>query len=115
MHECLYMVNIMNKYRNKPTIYRGRRYASIAEAEYAMNLDWKVIAGEVIRWTPQVKIPLVVHDTKICDYIIDFLVVDKNGKELFVEVKGVETKDWKIKWKLAHVLYPELNFVLVKK
>ena len=79
-----------------------------------MNLDWKIKAGEVIRWTPQVKIPLVVHDTKICDYIIDFFVADKNGKETFTEVKGCETKDWKIKWKLAHVLYPERNFLLVK-
>jgi DNA-binding sugar fermentation-stimulating protein len=103
------------KYRNKPTEYRGRRYASKFEAEYAIGLDWKVKAGEVVKWIPQVKLPLVVNDVKICDYVIDFLVVDKTGKELFVEVKGAETKDWKIKWKLAHVLYPELNFVLVKK
>lgn len=105
----------MNKYRNVITEYRGRKYHSKFEAEYAMNLDWKLKAGEILKWEPQIKLPLIVHGVKICDYIIDFFTVDKNQKEEFIEVKGKETADWRLKYKLAKVLYPELNFVLVKK
>jgi len=105
----------MNKYRNIITEYRGRKYHSKFEAEYAMKLDWKLRAGEILDWKPQVKLPLIVQGVKICDYIIDFFTVDKNQKEEFIEVKGMETKDYKIKAKLARVLYPELNFVVVKK
>jgi len=104
----------MNKYHNTITEYRGRKYHSIKEMEYAVNLDWKLKAGDIIEWEPQVKLPLIVNGVKICTYIIDFRVVDKNGKETYTEIKGAETELWKIKYKLAKVLYPELDFLVVK-
>jgi hypothetical protein len=103
-----------NKYRNVKTEYRGRVYASKLEADYAINLDWKKHTGEIIEWAAQVRIPLKVNDIKICDYIVDFVVIDKNDKRTFVECKGYETKEYKLKAKLVRALYPEYNFIVVK-
>jgi hypothetical protein len=33
--------------------------------------------------------------------------IDKNGREIWTEVKGFETRDWQIRWKLFDALYPE--------
>jgi hypothetical protein len=80
-----------NKYRAKPTIYNGVRYASKAEANRAEQLDQLRAAGEVHWWVGQVRFRLGIPENV---YVVDFLVVDASG--VFCEdVKGVSTAKFK--------------------
>lgn len=79
-----------------------------------MNLDWRIKAGEVTKWVPQVKIELVVNGCHIADYIIDFMVELSDGSVEYHEVKGKELQLWKLKWELTKAIYPDINLVLIK-
>lgn len=80
-----------NKYGARKTEYNGRKYDSMKEAEYAQNLDFLKRAGEIVGWEPQVRIPLVVREKKICVYVLDFRVEHNDGTIEWVEVKGYKT------------------------
>lgn len=104
-----------SKYGNTAKIYNGRVYHSKREAAYALDLDLLKKAGEIKEWSPQFKLSMDVNNHHICNYIIDFKIVDKSGKEQIVEVKGYQTPEWKLKWKLCQALYGEkYDMVLVK-
>lgn len=102
------------KYRNKTSTYNGHTYHSKREAAYAEELDWRVKAGELKEWDRQVPIEMYVNGEKICTYTIDFVERDKNGNEVWTEVKGFETPEWRLKWKLFCALFPERDKKVVK-
>lgn len=102
------------KYGATATEYNGVRYHSKREATYAQELDLRVRAHDVASWEGQVKMPIVVNGKHICNYIIDFVEVDKKGNKLYVEVKGWWTPEAKLKRKLFEALYPELRYAIVK-
>ena len=108
-----------NKYGAKKTVYNGITYHSKFEAEYAQKLDWRVKAKDIKSWERQLKISLDVNETHICNYFIDFLIIHNNGKLEYVEIKGVETPAWKLKWKLFLAIYrkqnPDVLITLVKR
>jgi hypothetical protein len=110
----MYWQKKQNKYGNKSTEYNGSNYHSIKEAAYAQELDWRIKAGELREWKRQVPIDLYVGDMKICTYTIDFVEIDKNGGEMWTEVKGFETPEWRLKWKLFEALYPERDKQVIK-
>lgn len=104
------------KYNNKKTEYNGRMYDSMLEANYASSLDMQMRAtgkDRVVKWTPQVKYPLVVDGVKICDYILDFLIEYADGRIRYVDVKGFDRKTgkarstdvYKIKKKLMRAIH----------
>lgn len=95
------------KFNAHKTTYNGHTYHSAREAEYAEELDWRIKAGELREWRRQVPIELRVNGKLICTYTIDFVEIDREGKEMWTEVKGFDTVDWRIKWKLFEALYPE--------
>jgi len=98
-----------NKYGVAPVgqrTYNGVVYASKAEAVYASELDLRVKAREIKGWVRQRKFVLDVNGKHICNYIIDFEVFFMNGEFEFIEVKGHETPEWKLKFKLFEALYP---------
>ena len=101
------------KYKNEWTTYNGVKYQSKKEANYAMSLDWRIKAGEVIKWVRQHPIELVVHDHLIATYFLDFKVWLSDGRIQLVEVKGFKTEVWKIKWKLIKALNPEPECELI--
>jgi hypothetical protein len=103
-----------NKFGAKKTMYNGVSYDSKGEAKYAYTLDVRKRLGEVKHWERQIPIKLIVNDTLITVYRIDFKVIFPDGSIEYHEFKGHETPDWKLKWKLALVLYPDRKFVLVK-
>lgn len=103
-----------NKFSNKKTEYNGIYYDSIKEADYARELDLRVKAGELTHWERQVPIDLVVNGQKVCTYKIDFVEYWTNGSIVYVEIKGFETPEWKLKWKLFDALEPELEKVVIK-
>jgi hypothetical protein len=93
---------------------RANGYWWYGEAEYAEELDWRVKAGDLREWRRQVPIELYVNNQKVCTYAIDFLEVDKNGGEMWTEIKGFETPEWCLKWKLFDALYPERDKQVIK-
>jgi hypothetical protein len=95
--------------------YKGRLYASIAEARYAAYLDTLVKAGEVQHWAPQPAFVLHgVDGSKVCTYVSDFDIVYADGTRRLVDVKGIATPVFKLKQKLFEAEYPDLPLDVVK-
>jgi hypothetical protein len=95
---------VANKYRAERAEFDGTVYASKAEAAYAMRLAALGLGGEVLAWSHTVVPRLVLLDApKAADrvtYRPDFYVYYADGRMEYVEVKGVETRDWRIRLKL---------------
>ena len=81
-----------SKYRSKPTIYNGVRYASKAEAARACEFDFLLRAGHILLWIGQPTIRLGVPENV---YRPDFLVIPTEGLPWFEDVKGVETQKFR--------------------
>lgn len=100
-----------NKFNARSCKFGDRVYHSKKECEYAQNLEWLKKVGEVKEWIPQFKLDLRVNGEHICNYYIDFKVIYSNGRIEFVEVKGFETNEWRLKWKLTTALWPKIKGV----
>lgn len=89
-----------NKYGNKSQMYGGNRYDSIKEANYAMDLDWRLKAKEIKSWTRQVKLDLKVNGKHITNYYPDFIVTHVDGEIEVIDVKSTATMTdaFKLKW-----------------
>lgn len=98
---CGYVIGkTMNKYGAKKHEYNGHKYHSMFEAQVAEDLDTRIAAGELDRVERQVKIDLRAYGQHITNYFMDFVLYYKNGDIEYLEVKGVETDTWKMKWKM---------------
>lgn len=102
------------KYGAQRTEYGARIFASKREASYAQELDLRVRAGDLASWEAQIPFDLVVADTKVCRYIIDFKEVNKDGTIIYTEVKGWWTPEAKLKVKLFKALFPDLKYQVVR-
>lgn len=106
-----------NKYGARKTEYNGRLYHSKREAVYAMELDLRLHAKELISWEPQVTIRLDVNGHHICNYIVDFKLYYTDGRIELVEVKGAKTAVYNLKAKLLTAVYlaehPEVTYLVV--
>jgi len=104
-----------NKYKAEKQAFNGRSYHSKKEADYAAQLAWLKKAGEVKEIKPQYKIDIRVNGKHITNYYIDFRVVYADGR---IEVKGFQTPEWLLKWRLTEALIDEIEpgakLVLVK-
>jgi len=79
------------------------------EKKYKDDLDKEIDKGNIISYTEQKAIHLVVYNASqeplhFKDYKIDF-VVDNGDAIEWVEVKGFQTNDWLNKWQLAQHLF----------
>lgn len=90
-----------SKYGNKRTLYQGVVYDSQKEASRAVELDLLKQAGEVLCWVPHVLFPLA----KGVKYECDFVIVWHDWSVTIEDVKGVRTKEYRIKAKLFHEKY----------
>lgn len=119
-----------NKFHNVPATFRGERYDSAGEAEYAQKLELMRVAGEIADWErPK---PIILLDApKAGDrisYRPDFYVIRNAPTEFaalkpmptgyYVDYKGsraTETPLWRVKVKLwrqkipheLRVVYPD--------
>lgn len=100
-----------NKYNSIFVEYNGNLYPSIKEAKYAEDLDWRMKAGEIIKWERQISLSLKVNGMLITNYKIDFKEWLKNGDIVYTEVKGFETQLWKVKWELTKAIWPNIEGV----
>lgn len=89
-----------NKYGSIRQTYNGYSYMSRLEAQYAAELDLRVKAKDIKKWERQVKIDLTAYGKHICNYFIDFVITHNDGSIEYIEVKGLETDLWKMKWKM---------------
>jgi len=99
-----------SKFNAKPT----RGYASKREADYASELALRkqALNGDVADWLEQVPVKLPGG----VKYVIDFMVIYRNDRVGFIEVKGHETPAWRNKMKQLAELHPYIfnNLTVVK-
>lgn len=102
-------IRTKSKYNNVKQKYNGNHYDSKLEAKYAQELDWRLHCGELKEIKRQVKVPLCLNEIFICNYYVDFRVVDKHGAIIYIEVKGKMTPDFIIKKKLFLAIINEID------
>lgn len=98
------------KYRNEKTLLDGITFDSKAEARRYADLKLQHRAGQ-IRWfsrQPSFVLPGGIR------YRPDFIVCSPDGKIHVEDVKGYETKDFKLKHKLWDATFPGLPLVIIK-
>lgn len=103
-----------NKYNATKTTVGGYTYQSAKEARYSMWLDSEVAAGRIKSYKRQYKMSLDVNGKHIANYYADFLVYHDNGVKEIIDVKGILTDLFRLKWRLAQALYPDYKYSIVK-
>jgi len=93
---------VRHKYHAKPQKVDEIYFDSKKEAKYYGQLKLLQKAGEIVFFLRQVPF----HIGPGITYRLDFMEFWKNGDIKFVEIKGFETKEWKIKKKLVESLFP---------
>lgn len=91
-----------HKYRACPVVIDGIRFDSKKEGRYYEELKLRQKAGEVVMFLRQVPLVLL-GGTKL---VIDFLEFHTDGSVHFIDVKGIETPEFKIKRREVEALYP---------
>ena len=97
----------------------GHEYDSALEARYAARLETLRhavrLSERVLAVRPQVSVPLEVNGHLICRYRVDFVVSYADGREAWVEVKGLMTPEARIKMNLFRALFPERKLEIVRR
>lgn len=99
-----------HKFNAVRTECNGIKFDSKLEAKYYSDLLLRQRSGEVIFFLRQVPIHLT-GGTKL---VVDFLEFHADGTVHFVDTKGVETSDFKIKKREVEAVYP-IEIEVVKK
>ena len=100
-----------HKYFATRTECNGLKFDSKAEASYYMELLLRVKAGEVVFFLWQVPF----HLPGGVKYVVDFQEFHADGTVHFIDVKGVQTSEFKAKKKMVEALYPiEIEIVKVR-
>ena len=87
------------KYKNKKTVFNGRKYDSQKEALRACQLEQLLKDGDISLLEYQVPHPLFVNGKLVCTYKADFTYY-LNGKLIVEDVKGYKTAIYQLKKKL---------------
>lgn len=95
-----------NKYRNVPTYVDGIRFSSKAEAKRYENNKARIAAGELAFQLLQVPFYLPAPKSqKPKRYLLDFLEVFPDGSIEYIDVKGMQTPEFKIKKDVIEATY----------
>ena len=94
--------------------YNGSIFDSRAEADYCVICDARRAAGEIERYERQVEFELVVNGIRIAKHRVDYLLYLPGGVREAHEVKGFESREWRMKKLLFEALYPEIPYVVIK-
>lgn len=107
------------KYGNQPITVDGHRFDSKAEAAYYAELKIRLDAGEIDKLELQPEFELLPSFTRngkkerAITYRADFSWIE-DGNRVVVDVKGAETKVFKMKRKMLLYFYPQIDFRIVK-
>lgn len=102
-----------HKYRAKPVTFDGIRFPSKFEGEYYLRLKKRLAAGQIRSFDRQPRFPLLVNDSKICEYRADFRVYELDGSITIIDTKGMKTPVYRLKRKLMEACYPQTPIVEV--
>ena len=91
-----------HKFKAVPTSIDGIRFASKKEASYFAFLTNQKNAGKVLFFLRQVPF----HLPGGVKYVADFQVFYSDGSVQFIDVKGYQTSEFKMKKKMVEDLYP---------
>lgn len=98
------------KYNNRITEVDGIKFHSNKEAEYYKILKLRKQIGEIKDFQRQIKFNLVSNGLKVGTYTIDFKIIHNDDTIEFIEVKGMSTESWILKWNiLMSMLNIEIN------
>jgi hypothetical protein len=100
---------VKHKYHAVKTENDGFKFDSKKEAYYYQELKLRKKAGEIIQFLRQVPFHLPGNVT----YRVDFLEFHSNGSVHFVDVKGMQTKEFIMKRKLVESLYAPIKIEIV--
>lgn len=109
----------MNKYRNKKIQIDRYVFDSIAEGQRYRELALLERAGKISDLKLQPRFLLQESFKKNgktyrkIEYVADFQYKE-NGRIIVEDVKGMETKEFKIKRKLFEYKYPDLELKIIK-
>jgi hypothetical protein len=101
----------VSKYSNRKTIVDSIQFDSVAESKYYLQLKWLKQAKQIKDFKLQPRFLLQESFKKNgksfrkIEYIADFQIHHLDGSVEVVDVKGVETAEFKIKRKLFERLY----------
>lgn len=87
----------------------GHFHDSEMEAFYCNELSDRKERGEIKDFRSQ-----VVYELGVCFHKVDFEVITSAGQLEIHEVKGPETKVWRLKRKMFEEKYPEIPYVVIK-
>jgi hypothetical protein len=110
----------MAKYNNKKTVIDGITFDSKREADYYCELLFLKKAGRIKDIELQPEFVLQDGFKKLGKkyrpiiYKADFKVTYPDGREEIIDVKGMETKEFKIKQKMFEARYDEYSLKIVK-
>lgn len=117
----------MNKYKNVKTIVDGITFDSKAEANRYAEFRMLEKAGYIKQLMLQPKFELQEKyknnkgkSVRAITYIADFIYTELTpgdggiGKLVVEDVKGMETKEFKLKKKMLEYRFPEIDFRLIK-
>jgi hypothetical protein len=86
------------KYRNRPTEWNGRLYASASEAERARTLELLLRAGRIEAWRHGERTLILDSGPgQRCWYTPDFVVTELGGLEVAEDVKGAVPRDFRMR------------------
>ncbi len=102
------------KFNAKRTEYNGVVYDSKGEAKLAETLDWLVRCGQILSYERQVPLFLVPEAPKIGKMVMDFVVKLPDGRVIYIDFKGFQTKDSKLKVKLINHFH-QITVMIVKE
>ncbi len=98
-----------NKYGARKREYRNVVYDSTKEANYAAELDLRVLGKDIVCWERQIPISIDINGLHVCNVVVDFLITHNDSSMEFVEVKGYATALWQLKYKLLKATYLHEN------
>jgi hypothetical protein len=98
------------KYNAIRTIYNGYPYDSKFEANYAMQLDWRLKAKDIKGWDRQYPIEIRSPAGELIRrHKVDFRIHHRDGSFELAEVKGFETQEYRLLKKLIETLWLPAN------
>lgn len=122
------MVQRRHKYNAKQTVIDGIKFSSKAEAGYYNRLKLLKKSGEIKDFEMQVEYVLVdrfEHPTRKrkdgmpsivskISLVVDFVVIDKDGQQYVIDVKGMRTPVFNMKAKMFMDKY-QIPIILAKR
>ena len=104
-----------SKYNAKKTKVDGIIFHSKKESEYYFQLRLLLKAGAIKGFCMQPKFLLVEgnQENRAITYATDFIIFHNDSTFEIVDVKGLETEQWKRTFKQFKLKYPELELKVV--